>query len=75
MPAAAVIPSLTAFSYVVAVETLVAVGSAACHCEEIGALTAGTAAQASAGRQARATGTGQRAPRGRRYSPGTGEIG
>ena len=42
MPAAAVIPSLTAFSYAVAVETLVASSNDVCHCEESGALTAGS---------------------------------
>ena len=42
VPAAAVIPSLTGFSYAVAVETLVANTRDSCHCEESGALTAGS---------------------------------
>jgi hypothetical protein len=41
VPAAAVIPSLIAFSYVAAVKRLVAVGSIACHFEKIGAFIAG----------------------------------
>ena len=41
MPAAAVIPSLIAFSYVVAVKKLVAVSSIACHCEKIGVFKSG----------------------------------
>ena len=42
VPAAAVIPSLIAFSYVVAVETLVALGSRnACYYEEIGVFITG----------------------------------
>ena len=36
VPAAAVIPSLTVFSYVVAVKKLVAVSSIACHFEKVG---------------------------------------
>lgn len=41
MPAAAVIPSLSAFSYVAAAKRLVAVGSNARHFEKIGAFIAG----------------------------------
>lgn len=41
MPAAAVIPSLIAFSYVVAVKKLVAVSSIACHFEKIGVFITG----------------------------------
>ena len=41
MPAAAVIPSLIAFSYVVAVKKLVAVISLACHFEKIGVFITG----------------------------------
>lgn len=78
VPAAAVIPSLTAFSYAVAVETLVASSNDVCHCEESGALTAGSLHRpAQDGRPFFLTegGTRQRAPRSGRYSPGTGEIG
>jgi len=45
VPAAAVIPSLIAFSYVVAVKRLVAVASSACHFEQIGVFITGSAAQ------------------------------
>jgi len=41
VPAAAVIPSLIAFSYVVAVKKLVAVTSSACHFEKIGVFITG----------------------------------
>jgi len=41
VPAAAVIPSLIAFSYVVAVKKLVAVVSSACHFEKIGVFITG----------------------------------
>jgi len=41
VPAAAVIPSLTAFSYVAAVKRLAAVDSTARHFEKIGAFIAG----------------------------------
>jgi len=41
VPAAAVIPSLIAFSYVVAVKKLVAVVSTACHFEKIGVFITG----------------------------------
>lgn len=41
MPAAAVIPSLIAFSYVVAVKKLVAVDSVACYFEKIGVFEPG----------------------------------
>jgi len=41
VPAAAVIPSLIAFSYVVAVKKLVAVVSPACHFEKIGVFITG----------------------------------
>jgi len=41
VPAAAVIPSLIAFSYVVAVKKLVAVSSSACHFEKIGVFITG----------------------------------
>ena len=41
MPAAAVIPSLIAFSYVVAVKKLVAFSSIACHFEKIGVFITG----------------------------------
>jgi len=41
VPAAAVIPSLIAFSYVVAVKKLVAVSSTACHFEKIGVFITG----------------------------------
>ncbi len=41
VPAAAVIPSLIAFSYVVAVKKLVAVISLACHFEKIGVFITG----------------------------------
>jgi hypothetical protein len=41
VPAAAVIPSLIAFSYVVAVKKLVAVSSIACHFEKIGVFKSG----------------------------------
>jgi len=45
VPAAAVIPSLIAFSYVVAVKRLVAGASVACHFEQIGVFIAGVVAQ------------------------------
>jgi len=41
VPAAAVIPSLIAFSYVVAVKKLVAFSSIACHFEKIGVFKSG----------------------------------
>ena len=41
VPAAAVIPSLIAFFYVVAVKKLVAVSSLACHFEKIGVFITG----------------------------------
>jgi len=41
VPAAAVIPSLIAFSYVAAVKRLVAFSSVTCHFEKIGAFIAG----------------------------------
>lgn len=48
MPAAAVIPSLIAFSYVVAVKKLVAVSSSACHFEKIGVFITGKPLHSSA---------------------------
>lgn len=48
MPAAAVIPSLIAFSYVVAVKKLVAVISSACHFEKIGVFITGKPLHSSA---------------------------
>lgn len=77
VPAAAVIPSLIAFSYVVAVKKLVAVSSIACHFEKIGVFITGkplhsTAKNDISGRKPR---TYYMAARDWRYLMGTGEIG